>query len=56
MTASPVSVQICAICAQRSWLPRFGDAAMADASAIVRVLTDGPDQHRREVPVIGHRS
>jgi hypothetical protein len=56
MTASPVSVQTCAICARRSWLPGFGDAAMAHASAIVRVLTDGPDRHRREVLVIGRRS
>jgi hypothetical protein len=56
MTASPASVQTCAICARRSWLPGFGDAARAHASAIARVLTDGPDQHRREVPVIGHRS
>jgi hypothetical protein len=38
MTVSPVSVQICAICSRRSWLPGFGDAAMTYAIAGMRVL------------------
>ena len=37
MTVSPVSVQICAICARWSWLPGFGDTAMTQASAIMHV-------------------
>jgi len=41
MTVSPVSVQICAICARRSWLPGFGDTAMTQASALMHVLEDG---------------
>jgi hypothetical protein len=41
MSASPVSVQICVICARRSWLPGIGGAAMSHASAIVRALADG---------------
>jgi len=56
MTVSPVSVQICVICALRLWLPGVRRCC-DDASQRRHARAEGwPDQHLREVPVIGCRS